>query len=70
MGLEFSSEARYYLLSFERDMNRFASSVRSHWGSENSVHWVLMLRFAKMTHAFALVMPLTRRSPPARRLPL
>src|SRR5216683_3015351 len=32
IGLEVSSETRYYLLSFERDVTRFASSVRSHWG--------------------------------------
>jgi predicted transposase YbfD/YdcC len=40
-----STETRYYLLSFERDVSRFASSVRSHWGIENSVHWVLDVAF-------------------------
>ncbi len=45
IGLEVSTETRYYLLSFERDVNRFASSVRSHWGIENSVHWVLDVAF-------------------------
>ncbi len=45
IGLEISSETRYYLLSFERDVSRFASSVRSHWGIENSVHWVLDVAF-------------------------
>lgn len=45
MGLEVSTETRYYLLSFERDVRRFASSVRSHWGIENSVHWVLDVAF-------------------------
>jgi predicted transposase YbfD/YdcC len=45
IGLEVSTEARYYLLSFERDVTRFASSVRSHWGIENSVHWVLDIAF-------------------------
>lgn len=44
-GLEVSTETRYYLLSFERDVRRFASSVRSHWGIENSVHWVLDVAF-------------------------
>jgi predicted transposase YbfD/YdcC len=44
-GREVSSETRYYLLSFERAVSRFASSVRSHWGIENSVHWVLDLPF-------------------------
>jgi predicted transposase YbfD/YdcC len=45
IGLEVSSETRYYLLSFERDVTRFASSVRRHWGIENSVHWVLDIAF-------------------------
>ena len=45
IGLEISTETRYYLLSFERDATRFASSVRSHWGIENSVHWVLDVAF-------------------------
>ena len=45
IGLEISTETRYSLLSFERDVNRFASSVRSHWGIENSVHWVLDVAF-------------------------
>ena len=45
IGPEVSSESRYYLLSFERDVSRFASSVRSHWGIENSVHWVLDVAF-------------------------
>jgi predicted transposase YbfD/YdcC len=45
IGLEVSTETRYYLLSFARDVTRFASSVRSHWGIENSVHWVLDIAF-------------------------
>jgi len=45
MGLEVSTETRYYLLSFARDVSRFASSVRSHWGIENCVHWVLDVAF-------------------------
>src|ERR1700680_5009672 len=45
LALPVSSETRYYLLSFERDVTRFASSVRGHWGIENSVHWVLDIAF-------------------------
>jgi predicted transposase YbfD/YdcC len=45
IGLEVSSETRYYLLSFAGDVKRFASSVRSHWGIENCVHWVLDIAF-------------------------
>jgi predicted transposase YbfD/YdcC len=43
--LPVSTETRDYLLSFERDVTRFASSVRSHWGIANSVHWVLDVAF-------------------------
>jgi predicted transposase YbfD/YdcC len=45
IGQEITTETRYYLLSFARDVKRFASSVRSHWGIENSVHWVLDIAF-------------------------
>ena len=45
IGLEVTSETRYYLLSFSRDVQRFATSIRSHWGIENSVHWVLDIAF-------------------------
>jgi len=45
IGQEVTSETRYYLLSFARDVTRFATSIRSHWGIENSVHWVLDIAF-------------------------
>ena len=45
IGDEVTTHTRYYLLSFARDVHRFASSIRSHWGIENSVHWVLDLAF-------------------------
>ena len=45
IGLEVTTETRYYLLSFARDVKRFAISIRSHWGIENSVHWVLDVAF-------------------------
>ena len=45
LALPVTTETRYYLLSFERDVTRFASSVRSHWGIENSVHWVPDIAF-------------------------
>jgi len=38
IGDEVTTQTRYYLLSFARDVHRFASSIRSHWGIENSVH--------------------------------
>jgi predicted transposase YbfD/YdcC len=45
IGLEVTIETRYYILSFARDVHRFATSIRSHWGIENSVHWVLDIAF-------------------------
>jgi predicted transposase YbfD/YdcC len=38
-------EHRYYLLSLEGDVQRFARAVRSHWGIENQLHWVLDVAF-------------------------
>jgi predicted transposase YbfD/YdcC len=39
-----SRETRYFLLSFS-SVNTFATAVRSHWGIENSLHWVLDVAF-------------------------
>ncbi len=41
---EITKETRYFLLSFPK-VKPFAYAVRSHWGIENSVHWVLDLAF-------------------------
>jgi predicted transposase YbfD/YdcC len=41
---EVSRETRYYLLSFS-SVKQFALAVRSHWGIENSLHWVLDVAF-------------------------
>lgn len=35
-----TTQTRYYLLS-DADVQRFAKSVRGHWGIENRLHWVL-----------------------------
>ena len=40
-----SIEHRYYLLSLDGGVERFANAVRSHWGIENQVHWVLDVAF-------------------------
>ncbi|MEM1256871.1 MAG: ISAs1 family transposase [Cyanobacteria bacterium P01_H01_bin.21] len=40
-----SLEQRYYLLSLDGGIERFANAVRSHWGIENQVHWVLDVAF-------------------------
>lgn len=40
-----SLERRYYLVSLDGGVQRFAQCVRSHWGIENQVHWVLDMAF-------------------------
>lgn len=39
-----TKETRYFLLSFS-SVKTFAPAVRSHWGIENSLHWVLDVAF-------------------------
>lgn len=39
------AEVRYYLCSIDVGVRRFAEVVRSHWGIENSLHWVLDMTF-------------------------
>ncbi len=41
---EITRETRCFLLSFS-SVKTFARAVRSHWGIENCVHWVLDLAF-------------------------
>lgn len=38
-------QQRYYLLSLDGGVERFAHAVRSHWGIENQLHWVLDVAF-------------------------
>ncbi len=45
IGDEVSFEYRYYISSMNSDAKRFREAVRSHWGIENSVHWVLDVGF-------------------------
>ena len=45
VGDNTSQERRYYILSSPLDAKEFGFSVRSHWGIENSVHWVLDMAF-------------------------
>ena len=44
MDQEITRETRYFLLSFP-SVKTFAYAVRSHWGIENSLHWVLDVAF-------------------------
>ena len=34
-------ETRYYISSLNLDAQKFGESIRSHWGIENSLHWIL-----------------------------
>lgn len=40
-----TSEVRVYISSLAPRVKRFATSVRGHWGIENSLHWVLDVTF-------------------------
>lgn len=46
LGKETSSETHYYITSTkDADAEKIGNSVRSHWGVENSLHWVLDIAF-------------------------
>jgi predicted transposase YbfD/YdcC len=45
IGDHASTELRYYLSSLPPDARRHNQVVRSHWGVENRLHWVLDLAF-------------------------
>lgn len=47
VGEKRSRETRYYLLSQALAAAAFGAAVRSHWGIENQVHWVLDMTFAE-----------------------
>ena len=40
-GEKVTTETAYYLLSAALGADRLAAVVRTHWGIENSLHWVL-----------------------------
>ena len=40
-----SVETRYYICSLESEDPKLLRAARSHWGIENSVHWVLDVSF-------------------------
>jgi predicted transposase YbfD/YdcC len=45
IGDAVSTEARHYLSSLPADAPALARAIRSHWGIENSLHWVLDVTF-------------------------
>ena len=40
-----TTEARYYISSQKQNASFFLTAIRSHWGIENSLHWVLDVLF-------------------------
>ena len=42
---EVTEEKRYYIVSFENDVNTFKEAVRKHWGIENNLHAPLDIIF-------------------------
>jgi len=40
-----TTQTRYFISSLPLDAKRFARAVRSHWGIENRLHWVLDMAF-------------------------
>jgi predicted transposase YbfD/YdcC len=42
-----TTERRYYLSSLPVNIELFAHAVRSHWGIENKLHWVLDISFGE-----------------------
>jgi predicted transposase YbfD/YdcC len=45
IGDKTTAEKRYYLLSEVLSAERFAQTVRGHWGIENQLHWILDVGF-------------------------
>lgn len=39
------TETRYYISSLDKSAKEFNALIRSHWGIENSLHWVLDVNF-------------------------
>ena len=47
VGQETTEEVRYYLSSLPADAEKIGMAVRSHWGIENSLHWILDVNFGE-----------------------
>jgi predicted transposase YbfD/YdcC len=45
IGVDTSTETRYFISSLAGDAKQIAQAVRSHWAVENSLHWVLDIAF-------------------------
>jgi predicted transposase YbfD/YdcC len=55
IGSQTSTSKRYYLNSFSSNAQLLAHDVRSHWGVENNVHWVLDVAFKDRANASKIV---------------
>ena len=40
-----TTDVRYYISSLNGGVQEFGNGVRSHWGIENKLHWVLDVQF-------------------------
>ena len=47
IGKELQSERRYFISSLEANARESLRAVRSHWGIENSLHWILDVAFSE-----------------------
>jgi predicted transposase YbfD/YdcC len=47
VGEQVTRERRYYIMSLVGNAQAFGDAVRSHWGIENGLHWVLDLAFGE-----------------------
>lgn len=47
IGTKTTTETSYYITSLTHDVDAFAKAVRSHWGIENQLHWVLDVAFSE-----------------------
>ena len=45
MGKSPTTERRYYLSSIEGDAEKIGGAIRTHWGIENKLHWILDVDF-------------------------
>lgn len=45
IGQQVTTQSRYFISSLEPDATKLLGTIRSHWGVENSLHWVLDVVF-------------------------
>ena len=45
IGVKTSTESRYFISNEEKKATHFLDAIRSHWGIENNLHWILDVVF-------------------------